>query len=325
MRVVGSVLSLAFSMLAAAALAQAGPPTLALPLACAIGETCFVQSHVDADPAKGAARDFACGELTYDGHDGTDFRIPSLAGVPVAVLAAAPGTVLRVRDGVEDRSVTEAGKAAVAAIGCGNAVVIDHGGGWTTGYCHMARGSVRVKPGERVATGTLLGAVGLSGLTEFPHLHFSVRHDNRQVDPFAHGAPAGSCGGGTPLWAAAVRPALLSPDRVVLNAGFASALVDSPGLNQGLGPELAPRPGGEALVAYVRAIRLRKGDVQELVLTGPDGAVIAQTRVEPLARDRAEQLLQVGRKRPAPGGYVARYRVERDGQVVLEREIRTGL
>ena len=71
---------------------------LQLPVACVIGSTCFVQHYVDEDLSPNS-RDYQCGTLTYDGHDGTDFRVPSLAAqkAGVSVLAAARGRVLRVR------------------------------------------------------------------------------------------------------------------------------------------------------------------------------------------------------------------------------------
>src|SRR5262245_52713649 len=74
------------------ALAQE-PISFSLPIACEVGATCFIQNYSDNDPSPGA-RDYYCGDRTYDGHDGTDFRLPSLeeqqAGVNV--LAAATGT-----------------------------------------------------------------------------------------------------------------------------------------------------------------------------------------------------------------------------------------
>ena len=54
-------------------------------------------------------------------------------------------------------------------------MLIDHGGGWRTQYCHMRQGSVRVRKGDRVRDRQRLGTIGLSGKTEFPHLHLSVR------------------------------------------------------------------------------------------------------------------------------------------------------
>lgn len=56
----------------------------------------------------------------------------------------------------------------------GNSVVLDLGGGNYALYAHLQPGSVRVKPGERVARGQVLGLVGNSGNSVAPHLHFHV-------------------------------------------------------------------------------------------------------------------------------------------------------
>jgi murein DD-endopeptidase MepM/ murein hydrolase activator NlpD len=122
----------------------------------------------------------------------------------VEVQASAPGRVIGVRDGVDDISVRTIGKAAVVGQECGNGAVIEHGNGWSTQYCHMAKGSLRIKQGDLVDLGQPLGLVGLSGDTEFPHLHFTVRHQGRIVDPFAHAAPPNSCGGGRSRWVDAI-------------------------------------------------------------------------------------------------------------------------
>jgi murein DD-endopeptidase MepM/ murein hydrolase activator NlpD len=82
----------------------------------------------------------------------------------------------------------------------GNGVVIDHGNGWETQYCHLKQGSVQVVTGETVTTGTALGQIGQSGRAEFPHVHFAVRHEGAKIDPFAPEATA--CGAaGDDLWA----------------------------------------------------------------------------------------------------------------------------
>ena len=190
---------------------------------CQLGVTCFVQNYVDHD-ATSDVRDFMCSGRTYDGHDGTDIRLPDLQiqQGDVDVLAAAPGRVVATRDGVEDISIRVTGKAAVAGKECGNGVVIEHEGDWRSQYCHLARGSIRVKVGDRVATGHSIGLVGLSGATEFPHLHFTLRHQGKTVDPFAHGAPAGACGGGQSLWTDAIREQTRYRAREILNFGFSS-------------------------------------------------------------------------------------------------------
>lgn len=301
------------------ALMIAAAPVLQLPIACVPGRDCFIQSLPDDDPGPGA-KDYACGGRTYDKHDGTDIRIPSMARQRegVNVLAAAAGTVLRVRDGVADVSIRQA--AFTPGQDCGNGLVIDHGGGWETQYCHMARGSLAVKPGQSVAAGTVLGRVGLSGNTEFPHVHLTVRENGKAVDPFAYGAAPGQCRGGRSLWAAT--PAYKRGEVIV--AGFAAGPV-SMAQAQEMGAAQQPRPGrATPLVAFVQAIGLEAGDVQRLVLKGPDGQVLVDNRAEPLDRAKAQTIIIAGRgARPAgwpAGDYRARYSVARDGKEAIVRE-----
>jgi murein DD-endopeptidase MepM/ murein hydrolase activator NlpD len=56
----------------------------------------------------------------------------------------------------------------------GNYVLIDHGDREYSMYAHLQPGSVRVRPGDSVAAGTLLGRLGSSGNSTEPHLHFHV-------------------------------------------------------------------------------------------------------------------------------------------------------
>jgi len=60
--------------------AAAAPPALILPLACHSHRDCWIANHADLDPGPGF-RDYACGELTYDGHKGTDFAIRDRAAM----------------------------------------------------------------------------------------------------------------------------------------------------------------------------------------------------------------------------------------------------
>lgn len=94
-------------------------------------------------------------------HAGTDFR--GAFGTPV--LAAAGG------------SVVFAGRRG----GYGTTVVIDHGGSLATLYAHQSR--VAVASGERVQRGEVIGAVGSTGFSTGPHLHFEVRLNGTPVDP----------------------------------------------------------------------------------------------------------------------------------------------
>src|SRR3954471_18618605 len=53
-------------------------------------------------------------------------------------------------------------------------VVVDIGGGRFAFYAHLQPGSLKVHVGDRVRAGQVLGLVGNSGNTDFPHLHFHV-------------------------------------------------------------------------------------------------------------------------------------------------------
>src|SRR5690606_24207530 len=123
-------------------------------LACEMGEDCFIQNYVDTAPGDAYA-DYRCKSLTYDKHKGTDFRVKNYVEMLKGgkVLAAADGTVIALRDDMEDISVKKINPAAVKNRECGNGVVIDHGNGWETQYCHMRRHSVSAKKGEKVKAG----------------------------------------------------------------------------------------------------------------------------------------------------------------------------
>ena len=298
--------------------------SLALPVKCQPGLTCFFQNYVDHD-ASDKVRDYRCGGRSYDGHDGTDIRIRNLEvqRQGVEVLAAAPGRVIGGRNDMEDISVKTAGKAAIAGKECGNGVMLEHEGGWRTQYCHMAKGSVRVKPGDQVTTGQPIGLVGLSGDTEFFHLHFTVRRHGKIVDPFAYGAPENSCGGGQPLWAASLGEQMQYRPGEIIDYGFAGIAPTMDLIESG---EIGKHPvtlGSDALVAYVRAIGLQAGDQQWLAVQGPSGAAVSTNSLPALDRDKAQYLVIAGKKRteaawPA-GRYTATYRVTRDGAEVLRK------
>lgn len=295
---------------------------LGMPIACEPGKTCYIQNYTDRDPSP-AARDFKCGTLTYDGHNGTDFRLPSLQAqrAGVDVLASASGRVLRTRGNLPDGAFHKGAREAVRDVECGNGVLVQHDDHWETQYCHLATGSLRVKPGDSVTRGQPLGRVGLSGLTEYPHLHFTVRHDGSITDPFAHGASPESCGGGEMLWEPALQARLRYQERAVLNTGFATTPVTMEFIEDGRTDAELPSAASAAIVAFVRIIGLKSGDVQRLVLSGPSGKVIAENNAAPVENNKAQAFLSTGRKRPAngweQGTYKAEYTVEHAGTVVL--------
>ena len=294
------------------------------PIACSLGSTCEIQHYVDHGEG-GGAKDYRCGSVTYKGHNGTDIRVPTMADERrgVAVLAAASGRVLRVRDGMDDVSVAAIGHEAIENRDCGNAVIIAHADGFETDYCHMAKGSVAVKPGDEVHTGQAIGRVGLSGDTEFPHLHITVRHDGQVIDPFAFGEPAGACAGGTSLWRTTLQPVLTYKNGTVLNFGLSPEPVTMEQVDDGAGHKPLDTES-PAVLAYVRAIDLKRGDVQRLVITGPGGTLIDRSE-PPLPSNKDQVYMGIGRRRPpqgwASGTYAAHYTVMRDGSMVIDRSV----
>jgi hypothetical protein len=301
--------------LAFAAPAAAEAPRLALPLDCRLGETCFIQQYVDTDPGPGA-QDWTCGPLSYDGHKGTDFRLVDLAAMRagVSVRAAAAGVVRAVRDGEPDIAQGAPGAPDVAGRECGNGVLVDHGDGWETQYCHLKSGSVAVAEGAAVEAGTALGEVGLSGETQFPHVHLSLRHRGAVIDPFAPGAAPGTCGTGgeAALWQAPV-PYLPGG---ILSAGVTTAVPQFEELREGLAPPPRLPAEAPALVAFAYLYGTRAGDRLDLLLRAPDGRIVSQN-TEVLERTQAEMFRAVGRKLRGAAWPAGRYTAEavlvRDG------------
>ena len=98
-----------------------------------------------------------------------DFGMP--VGTPVH--AARDGVVVLVED------THDVGCAREECGRFANFVVVLHSDGTTGEYFHLERGSVRVRPGERVARGQWLALSGNTGFSTAPHLHFGVYRTGR--------------------------------------------------------------------------------------------------------------------------------------------------
>lgn len=123
-------------------------------------DTAFARPAAGRLSSRFGLRRFFNGEARNP-HNGLDFAAP--AGAPVRAPAA----------GV----VADTGNYFFN----GNTVFVDHGHGLISAYMHLSR--IAVRPGQRLARGELIGAVGATGRSTGPHLHWTVILNNTPVDP----------------------------------------------------------------------------------------------------------------------------------------------
>jgi murein DD-endopeptidase MepM/ murein hydrolase activator NlpD len=309
--VLGALMAFLAGTHVAVAQAKAGGAVrLSVPIACKLGESCFIQNYVDVDPGHGV-RDYMCGSATSQDHTGTDFRLNSAAQskMGVGVLAAAEGTVKRVRDGMADVFANAASTKALKGRECGNGIVIDHGDGWETQYCHMLQGSLAVRTGDRVARGQRLGDVGYSGKAQFAHLHFSVRYYGETIDPFLGRSQDTACASharkAEGLWEEITAKLLEYQSGQVFAVSFSD---DVPALDALERNHVRAKPHKKSgkLILLARFLNLREGDRIRLAVNGP-----AQFHVKristPLERHKATYMAYVGKRRTSPSWPPGRY------------------
>ena len=135
-----------------------------------------VKNHVLASKQEYCTWDYGTREPDYADHHGID--LINNAGGTCDVIAVADGEVVYVQDGVpgHDERVYTAG----------NFVRIRHENGMYSRYLHMVNGSIKVKIGQKVKAGTVLGHEGETGYSFGIHLHFDVNDGKNYVDPLPY-------------------------------------------------------------------------------------------------------------------------------------------
>ena len=135
-----------------------------------------LKNHVLASKAEYCTADYGTREPSYSTHHGMDFI--NDAGHACDVIAVADGEVVYVQDGVpgyDDEVYT-----------AGNFVRIKHESGVYSRYLHLVNGSIKVKVGQKVKAGAVLGTEGNTGYSMGTHLHFDINDGNDYVDPLPY-------------------------------------------------------------------------------------------------------------------------------------------
>lgn len=302
---------------------------LGLPVACEMGKTCFIQNYVDHQSGSGY-KDYQCGHLTYDRHQGTDFRVidehAMAQGVPV--LAAAPGRIIGVRDGEPDIAISVRGQGSVAGKEAGNGVVIDHGDEWQTQYSHLRNGSVLVRVGDQVKEGQPIGLIGESGMADFPHVDFTVRKNGQPVDPFW---PVNSWACGindrpAALWRPSISKSVSYIATAILQTGFAERIpsrLEAQTGRWGLNGKI--ESDTPQLVLWASVMGVNAGDRWRMEVDTPLGQrLFSATGV--IEGDKAIMVIGAGKRLDAgrwpQGRYTGVFTLVRDGKSLLTQSAR---
>ena len=298
--------------------------TLTMPLDCKFGEDCIVQHYVDADPRLGAV-DYECGGLAYDGHEGTDFRLLDAAELKLGfkAIAAAPGTVRAVVGNLPDGNFRIDRSKPLS---CGNAVVVDHGAGWTTQYCHLAFASPMVSVGQTVERGQPLGIIGSSGSTNFPHLHFAVRKFGIVVDPYTGVSPTGCkkerAGS---MWHPSTGIAYVGS--ALMGFGVTGVFPSVDAVSDDHDHLTLPVGTTNPVYLWAQMLGTRPGDSFRLILLGPGGLRVADERFEMEQHISVNVLnigvtpADIGRREWPAGTYRAMMEFYGDGELLQAEKV----
>lgn len=123
-------------------------------------------------------------QLAPDGHlfSGDVHALKSYAYFGAPIHSVADGTVVNLYDETDEQVPGGAAKGINPENIGGNMLVIDIGGGNFAFYAHLQRGSLKVKLGDKVKAGDVIGLLGNTGNSTAPHLHFHVMDGPSPLD-----------------------------------------------------------------------------------------------------------------------------------------------
>ncbi len=301
-------------------------PQLGMPLQCEYGKECFIQKYMDLNPSKNIYMDYTCGTLSSENHNGTDFRLRDFTELQknVPVVAAEAGVIKATRDGMDDITVTNIDVKSLNGMYCGNAVLISHKDHYETQYCHMKKGSIKVQKDMKVDKGDVIGYVGLSGDTEYPHLHFSLRHKEEDVDPFVGDyAPFTGCDKTRyPLWDKATLQKLTYIPTGLLNNWFFTEVPKAYEARNGVYDSITKMNTETTLLVFATDLfGAQKGDVLHVEIRNPKKEVLIQDN-HTFEAAKAQYFHFIGKYRKAEpwmlGQYVGVVTLTRNEKTVFE-------
>lgn len=249
---------------------------LTIPVGCNLGKDCWISNLPEHSRDGEPGFDYHCNKKSYLGHSGTDFAIRDMKAMKdgVDVISPIDGTIARVRDGVTDISVKKLGVENLNGKDCGNAVAIERGD-YEYLLCHMKEFSLVVHKGQKVKRGQKIGEIGLSGRSEYPHLHITARKKDKNgnwawFDPFYNkGNECGADAKSMWLHADALEKAA-SKGGLVYNFGFSYNIPTAEQIRKGDFNEIGFARTPNIITCWVDIFSTNPGDKITLRLHDPE-------------------------------------------------------
>jgi len=119
---------------------------------------------------------------SVEGHGALDIASNDGRSNTINIIASKDGKIIEVGP-TNCPSLSDLNASGSCSSGYGNYIIIEHDDGAQTLYAHLYENSIRVKYGEVVKQGQVIGTMGSSGRSTGPHLHFEVRINGSKVDP----------------------------------------------------------------------------------------------------------------------------------------------
>lgn len=134
------------------------------------GRTMATNNHMKFANGSGPKNQLYAYDFRFD-NTGNEKNLEDYKAYGKVVLAPAHGIVVQVVDGSIDVSPGKPDRA----VGVGNTVIIDHQNGEYSLLCHLQYQSIKVKVGDKIMQGKIVGLCGNTGNTIQPHVHFNLQ------------------------------------------------------------------------------------------------------------------------------------------------------